>query len=93
MIDTADNTDESIAFIREIEADEKFRSVPVIVIADDSLENEEERFLAEGVSAFTTYSTKQNLILLQTANLINLRENAETGIVSDIDEVTGLFNR
>ena len=93
VIDTADNTDESIAFIREIEVDEKFRAVPVIVIADDSLENEEERFLAEGVSAFTTYSTKQNLILLQTANLINLRENAETGIVSDIDEVTGLFNR
>ncbi len=93
VIDTAENTDESIAFIREIEVDEKFRAVPVIVIADDSLEKEEERFLAEGVSAFTTYSTKQNLILLQTANLISLRENAETGIVSDIDEVTGLFNR
>ncbi|MBP1591313.1 MAG: EAL domain-containing protein [Oscillospiraceae bacterium] len=93
VIDTADNADVSINFIREIEADQKFRAVPVIVIADDSLEKEEERFLAEGVSAFTTYSTRQNLILLQTANLINLRENAETGIVSDIDEVTGLFNR
>ncbi|MBP0978353.1 MAG: EAL domain-containing protein [Oscillospiraceae bacterium] len=93
VIDTADNAEVSINFIREIEADQKFRAVPVIVIADDSLEKEEERFLAEGVSAFTTYSTRQNLILLQTANLINLRENAETGIVSDIDEVTGLFNR
>ena len=93
VINTSGEPSPVLKLLKQISKDDKLKSIPVIVIGDDSLAGKEELFLSTGVSAFTTYSTKPSLILLQAANLISLKEAAEVGIVSDIDEITGLYNR
>lgn len=93
VINTSGEPSPVLKLLKQISKDDKLKSIPVIVIGDDSLAGKEELFLSTGVSAFTTYSAKPSLILLQAANLISLKEAAEVGIVSDIDEITGLYNR
>jgi len=93
FIDAADYSEQCTELVRQIHSDSVLKAIPIVVIADDSEADMEEDFLNAGASYFMCYSVKLSLILLRIASLISLRESAESGGISEIDEITGLYNR
>lgn len=93
IIDASSSASVVTETVKKIKSDDVLLSLPVIVIGDDSMAESEETFLMSGVSLFMTRTSKTSVVLLRTANLINLRESAESGTISEYDEITGLYNR
>ncbi|MGN0583215.1 MAG: EAL domain-containing protein [Oscillospiraceae bacterium] len=93
FLDASDKTKESTDFITMVKSDRIVHNIPVIVIADDSVSDEEETFLSVGAAGVIRYSSKPNAIFLQVSNIIELKENAENGSLSELDTLTGLYTR
>lgn len=93
FLDASDKTKESTDFITMVKSDRIVHNIPVIVIADDSVSDEEEIFLSVGAAGVIRYSSKPNAIFLQVSNIIELKENAENGSLSELDTLTGLYTR
>lgn len=93
LLDASDKTKESTDFITMVKSDRIVHNIPVIVIADDSVSDEEETFLSVGAAGVIRYSSKPNAIFLQVSNIIELKENAENGSLSELDTLTGLYTR
>ena len=90
FLDASDKTEESTDFIKMVKSDRMVHNIPVMVIADDSVSDEEETFLSVGAAGVIRYSSKPNAIFLQVSNIIELKENAENGSMSELDALTGL---
>lgn len=93
FLDASDKTEESLDFIKKVKGDKTVHNVPVIVIAEDSVADEEEKFLSEGAAEFIRYSSSLNAVFLHVVNIIDLKENAENGSISELDSLTGLYTR
>ena len=93
FLDASDKTEESTDFIKMVKSDRMVHNIPVMVIADDSVSDEEETFLSVGAAGVIRYSSKPNAIFLQVSNIIELKENAENGSMSELDALTGLYTR
>ena len=93
FLDASDKTEESTDFINMVKSDRMVHNIPVMVIADDSVSDEEETFLSVGAAGVIRYSSKPNAIFLQVSNIIELKENAENGSMSELDALTGLYTR
>ena len=93
FLDASDKTEESTDFIKMVKSDRMVHNIPVMVIADDSISDEEETFLSVGAAGVIRYSSKPNAIFLQVSNIIELKENAENGSMSELDALTGLYTR
>ena len=93
FLDASDKTEESTDFINMVKSDRMVHNIPVMVIADDSVSDEEETFMSVGAAGVIRYSSKPNAIFLQVSNIIELKENAENGSMSELDALTGLYTR
>ncbi len=80
-------------FLNIMQKDEQLSLIPVIVMTQDSSEEDELSALTHGATDFLPKPYRPKVILRRVANLIKLRETAAMVNQLQYDELTGLYTR
>lgn len=80
-------------FLNITQKDEQFSLIPVIVMTQESSEEDELSALVHGATDFLPKPYRPQVILHRVANLIRLRETAAMVNQLQYDELTGLYTR
>lgn len=82
-----------LGFIQKVRADNRYRTLPIIVITQSGSEDVELRALEFGASDFLSKPYRPAIIRQRLANLVGFYEAARQRSALEKDGLTGLYNR